>query len=307
MLDFEALKKSSTSSLDALVKEAEKLTKREDNGPDERFWSPAVDKAGNGYAVIRFLPAPAGEDIPWVRVYDHGFQGPGGWYIENSRTTIGEADPVSEHNQMLWNSGIEANKEIVSKGLPGFKGALKRRLKYIANILVVSDKANPENEGKVFLFRFGPKIFAKLQEAMKPQFEDEKPINPFDFWNGADFKLKIRNVENYRNYDKSEFDTPAPIAKKDADIKAIWEAEHSLAAFLAEDNFKSYSDLKARLDRVLGLSNGTQHTSSSHEEVSAPVTRQTAAPSMKEESAPWDSDSDDDDSMSFFKKLSEED
>lgn len=306
MLDFAALKKSSQSSLDSLVKEAEKLTKREDNGPDDRFWTPTVDKAGNGYAVIRFLPAPAGEDIPWVRVYDHGFQGPGGWYIENSLTTIGEDDPVSEHNQMLWNSGIEANKEIVSKGLPGFKGALKRRLKYIANILVVSDKANPENEGKVFLFRFGPKIFAKLQEAMKPQFEDEQAINPFDFWNGADFKLKIRQVEGYRNYDKSEFDAPSPIAKKDEDIKAIWEKEYSLAAFLAQDNFKTYDELKRRLERVLGQGSSQQRQNTS-EEVAPPAHKEMAQPISKEETAPWDGDSDDDDSLSFFKKLSEED
>lgn len=304
MQDFNALKKSSSASLESLVKEAEKLTTRE-SGSDDRFWSPAVDKAGNGFAVIRFLPAPAGEDIPWARIYDHGFQGPGGWYIENSRTTIGEADPVSEHNQLLWNSGIDSNKEIVSKGLPGYKGALKRRLKYIANILVITDKANPENEGKQFLFRFGPKIFTKLQEAMKPQFEDEKPINPFDFWNGADFKLKIRQVEGYRNYDKSEFDKPSPIASSDAEIKAIWEKEYSLAEFTAPSNFKSYEELKTRLARVLGTS-GPQGRQS--EEMAAPTERTVAAPASKEQSAPWEGDDEDgDDSLSFFKKLANDD
>ncbi len=305
MLDFNALKNSSKASLETLVKEAEKLTTRE-SANDDRFWNPAVDKVGNGYAVVRFLPAPAGEDLPWVRVYDHGFQGPGGWYIENSRTTINEPDPVSEHNQMLWNSGIDANKDIVSKGLPGFKGSLKRRQKYISNVLVVSDKANPENEGKVFLYRFGPKIFAKLQEAMKPQFEDEKPINPFDFWYGADFKIKIRQVEGYRNYDKSEFGKPSAIAKTDDDIKALWEKEYSLVSFLAEDNFKPYKELKLRLNRVLAIADTHQMEEKTIKE---PIDRNvTQAGSSKETEAPWSNDSDDsDDSLNFFKKLSEED
>ena len=305
MLDFNALKKSSSASLETLVQEAEKLTKREDRGPDERFWTPAVDKAGNGYAVIRFLPPSQGEDLPWVRIYDHGFQGPGGWYIENSLTTIGLDDPASEYNQMLWNSGIAANKDIVSKGLPGFKGSLKRRMKYIANILVIQDKANPANEGKVFLYRFGPKIFGKLQEAMKPQFEDEQPINPFDFWNGADFKLKIRQVEGYQNYDKSEFDKPSAIAVKDDDIKAIWEKQYPLKAFLDASNFKTYEELKRRHDRVMGTS--TQATIRSQEAASPDVGKTAERPVMKEASTPWENtDGDDDDSLSYFKKLAEE-
>ena len=309
MLDFAALKNSSQASLETLVKEAEKLTSRE-NSNDDRFWEPAVDKAGNGFAVIRFLPAPVGEDLPWVKLYDHGFQGPGGWYIENSLTTIGKDDPVSEHNSMLWNSGVDANKDIVSKGLPGYKGPLKRRMKYISNIMVIKDSANPENEGKVFLFRYGPKIFAKLQEAMKPQFEDEKPMNPFDFWNGADFKLKIRNVEGYRNYDKSEFDSPKALAK-DSELEAIWKAEHSLAEFLDPKNFKSYEELKTRLHRVLGTTADNSVNRKMEDEVaSAPSMKEAAAPnqkSMKEESAPWKDSEVDEDDLDFFKKLADDD
>lgn len=304
MLDFAALKNSSQASLETLVKEAEKLTSRESNN-DDRFWEPTVDKAGNGFAVIRFLPAPVGEDLPWVKLYDHGFQGPGGWYIENSLTTIGQDDPVSEHNSMLWNSGIEANKDIVSKGIPGYKGPLKRRMKYISNIMVIKDAANPENEGKVFLFRYGPKIFAKLQEAMKPQFEDEKPINPFDFWNGADFKLKIRNVEGYRNYDKSEFDSPKALAK-DNELEAIWKSEYSLAEFLDPKNFKSYDELRTRLHRVLGTTGNSSTTRQMEDEqVAAPTMKEAKAPT-KEEVAPWNNDEDEDD-LNFFKKLAEDD
>jgi hypothetical protein len=306
LLDFNALKGASKSSLDTLVKEAEKLNQNE-NKTDDRFWQPEVDKAGNGYAVIRFLPAPKGEDIPWVRVYDHGFQGPGGWYIENSRTTIGESDPVSEHNSTLWNSGLQANKDIVSKGLPGFKGSLKRRVKYFSNILVVEDPSNPKNNGKVFLYRYGPKIFEKLQEAMKPQFADEQAINPFDLWKGSNFKIKIRNVEGYRNYDKSEFSGSSAIYDDDDKLKALWESEYLLGEFIDPKNFKSHAELTTRMMRVLGTA--TSHGASSREEeVSAGAPK--AAKTANAADVPWDdgeSVDTDEDPLSFFKKLAEDD
>lgn len=237
--------RKSSKSFENLMKEVEKVANpQQSNSSDDRFWQPEADKAGNGYAVIRFLPAPQGEDLPWVQIWNHGFQGPTGkWYIENSLTSIGKPDPVSEYNSILWNSGSEADKEIARKQ--------KRRLTYIANILVVKDPTNPQNEGKVFLFKFGKKIFEKIKDIMKPQFEDEDPINPFDPWAGANFKVKIRKVEGYRNYDKSEFETISAISEDDSEIEDIWKKQHSLQAFLAPENFKSYEELKRKLDMVL--------------------------------------------------------
>jgi hypothetical protein len=256
MSSFANLKRS-RNDLDKLTKAIEDTTsptsKEAGSKDDTRLWQPTVDKAGNGMAVIRFLPAPAvdGDDaLPWVRRFDHGFQGPGGWYIENSLTTLGQKDPVSEYNTTLWNSGIEANKEIARKQ--------KRRLHYIANILVVSDPSNPSNEGQIKLFKFGKKIFDKITEAMNPEFADETPINPFDMWEGANFKLKIRNVEGYRNYDKSEFaDKSALLDGDDEKLEALWKKEYSLKEFTEPSNFKSYEVLKAKLDKVLGFDGGS--------------------------------------------------
>jgi hypothetical protein len=222
-MSFASLKKSRNKSLDKLLQESQKLQSSgsNNNNSDDRLWKPEVDKSGNGYAIIRFLPEAAGEDLPWVRMFDHGFQGPGGWYIENSLTTIGQNDPVGEYNSTLWNNGTEAGKEQARKQ--------KRRLSYYANIMVVKDPANPQNEGNVFLYKFGKKIWDKLNESMSPEFEDEDPINPFDFWEGADFKLKIRNVEGYRNYDKSEFDSPSALLDGDDDaLEGIWSVESSV-------------------------------------------------------------------------------
>lgn len=229
-----------------LVSEADKLTKKSsDSYKDDRFWQPEVDKAGNGFAVIRFLPAVDGEDLPWVRMFGHSFQGPGGWYIENSLTTIGENDPVGEANNKLWNSGIESDKEIAR--------VRKRKLSYIANILVVKDELNPQNEGKVFLYKFGKKIFDKICDSMNPEFDDEKPINPFDPWEGADFRLRIRNVAGYRNYDKSEFATPAPLFNgEEASIEKVWKLEYPLKEFTDRSNFKSYEELAKRFRLVVG-------------------------------------------------------
>jgi hypothetical protein len=249
MSSFAKLKKN--RSTEKLMKAIESVQSNAEAGSkdDNRMWQPSVDKAGNGMAVIRFLPAPAvdGDDaLPWVRIFNHGFQGPGGWLIDNCLTTLNEKCPVCEHNSMLWNSGVEANKEIVRKQ--------KRKLSYMANIYVVSDPSNPENEGKVFLFKFGKKIFDKISEAMNPEFADETPVNPFDFWEGANFKLKIRNVEGYRNYDKSEFSDPSALLDGDDDkLEALWKTEYSLKEFLEKSNFKSYDQLKQRLNKALGL------------------------------------------------------
>ena len=298
--DFAALKKSRSNSLSKLVQETTKInTPSEGSSADDRFWQPTVDKAGNGYAVIRFLPEPKGEELPWVRLFNHGFQGPGGaWYIENSLTTFGEKDPVSEYNSSLWNNGTDAGKEQARKQ--------KRRLSYIANIYVVKDPGNPENEGKVFLYKFGKKIFDKLNEAMNPEFEDESPCNPFDFWEGADLKLKIRNVEGYRNYDKSEFDSPSALLDGDDDkLEKVYEGLYSLQDFLDRKNFKSYAELQARLNRVLGLDGSSPQPRTTAEDnvVEAPVAKSAPAPKQASVSV----GDDDDDTLSFFEKLAEED
>ena len=244
-MSFADLKKQSSlgSLTQKLVKEVEKMNTT-GGGADERLWKPELDKTGNGYAVIRFLPSPDGEDIPWAKLYSHAFQGPGGWYIENSLTTTGGKDPVSDYNRELWNSGNEADKDTVRKQ--------KRKLSYYSNIYVVKDQVNPQNEGKVFLFKYGKKIFDKVMEAMQPEFEDETPINPFDFWQGANFKLKIVKKDGYWNYDKSEFDTPSPLLDDDDALEALWKKQYSLTAVTAPDQFKTYDVLEKRLKYVLG-------------------------------------------------------
>lgn len=293
-------KGSSLDKLKRAVEQSQSGGGGEKKGADDRFWSPDVDNAGNGYAVIRFLDTPAvdGEDgLPWVQIWNHGFQGPGGWYIENSLTTLGKADPVSEHNTVLWNSGIEANKEIARKQ--------KRRLSYIANILVVSDAKRPENEGKVFLYKFGKKIFDKINEQLAPQFQDETPLNPFDFWKGANFKIKIRKVEGYRNYDKSEFEGASALFEgDDAKIEKVWKNAYSLKEFVDPKNFKSYDELKAKLNKVLGAGGAAAASAKKiddEEAYSAPVR---SAPAKKV-TAEATSLADDDD-MSYFEQLAAE-
>ena len=244
-MSFADLKKQSSlgSLTQKLVKEVEKMNTT-GGGADERLWKPELDKTGNGYAVIRFLPSPDGEDIPWAKLYSHAFQGPGGWYIENSLTTTGGKDPVSDYNRELWNSGNEADKDTVRKQ--------KRKLSYYSNIYVVRDQVNPQNEGKVFLFKYGKKIFDKVMESMQPEFEDESPINPFDFWQGANFKLKIVKKDGYWNYDKSEFDVVSPLLEDDDALEALWKKQYSLTAVTAPDQFKTYDALEKRLKYVLG-------------------------------------------------------
>ena len=298
-MSFKDLKKQSKlGSLTAkLVKEVEKMNNNGASG-DERTWKLDVDKSGNGYAVIRFLPAPENEDLPFVKLYSHAFQGPGGWYIENSLTSLGQKDPVSEYNTQLWNNGTDAGKETARKQ--------KRKLTYMSNIYVVKDPANPDNEGKVFLFKYGKKIFDKLTAAMQPEFEDEEAIDPFDFWQGANFKLKAKNVAGYRNYDSSEFAAVSPLLDDDDALEGLWKKQYSLAEIVAADQFKSYEDLKKRLEYVLGSKRPTQDPEVFEEDndrgeaeelvtaaVSAPPTTSTV-------------DKDEDDALSYFAKLAEE-
>jgi len=294
-----------TNSLDKLLGAAvqENQPQEKKSYVDERIWKPVMDKTGNGFAIIRFLPAPKGEELPWVKLWNHAFQGPTGqWYIENSLTTINQNDPVSELNSKFWNSGVESDKEIARKQ--------KRKLQYYSNIYVVKDSANPENEGKVFLYRFGKKIFDKIMETMQPAFEDESPINPFDFWEGANFKLKLRKVDGYWNYDKSEFETPSALAEDDAELEAIWKKQYSLSEFTAPSNFKSYDELQTRLNTVLSgtttVGNVTDiQTGQAFDD--SPV--ETIVVDTKEEPAPTvsvTSSDEDDDTMSYFEKLAEE-
>jgi hypothetical protein len=308
-MSFDALKKNRSASLQKLNTQLESISTKSYRDPNEgKMWKPTRDKAGNGFAIIRFLPAANGEEMPFVRIWDHGFQGPTGlWYIENSLTTIGADDPVSEFNSKLWNSGIESDKEQARKQ--------KRRLKYVANVLIVKDSANPDNDGKVFMYQFGKKIFDKLNDMMNPQFEDETPVNPFDFWEGANFRLKIRKFEGYPNYDKSEFDSPSPIDADDSVIEGIWNQQHKLQELVDPKNFKDYNELKAKLHRVLALneepSDPTTAVGDADDDLdlsslgnaatSAPQPTMPAA--MPEMSSTTMSMDDDDEDLSIFKEL----
>jgi hypothetical protein len=304
MSNFANLKKQSKlgSLTEKLVKEVEKMN-NSGGSSDERFWSLTVDKSQNGYAVIRFLPAPDGEDLPFVKLYSHAFQGTGGWLIDSCNTTLNQKCPVCEHNSGLWNSGIDSNKEIARKQ--------KRKLTYISNIYVVKDPANPENEGGVFLYKFGKKIFDKLTAAMQPEFEDEESIDPFDFWKGANFKLKAKNVAGYRNYDSSEFAVPGPLLDDDDALEALWKKQNSLAELVAPSQFKSYEELKTRLDSVLG----TKASRRTDEEVNDEDDYRGSAPSLTEDlrgelnslksSRSVASDDEDFDELSYFAKLAE--
>jgi len=299
-MSFADLKKQSKlgSLTQKLVKEVEKMNNTGGNN-DDRLWKLDVDKGGNGYAVIRFLPAPEGEDLPFVKLYSHAFQGPGGWYIENSLTTLGQKDPVSEYNTTLWNNGTDAGKETARKQ--------KRKLTYVANIYVVKDPTNPENEGGVFLFKFGKKIFDKITAAMQPEFEDEEAIDPFDFWQGANFKLKAKNVAGYRNYDSSEFAAPSALLKDDEALEGLWKKENSLEEFVAADQFKSYDELKKRLEYVLGNKARPVVADESFEDESegrgSAEELVTAAASVTSRSVAVD---DEDDTLSYFSKLAED-
>jgi len=297
-MSFANLKKQSKlgSLTQKLVKEVEKMNNNGGQG-DDRLWKLECDKSGNGYAVIRFLPAPDGEDLPFVKLYSHAFQGPGGWYIENSLTTLGQKDPVSEYNTTLWNNGTDAGKETARKQ--------KRKLTYISNIYVVKDPANPENEGKVFLYKYGKKIFDKLTAAMQPEFEDEEAIDPFDFWQGANFKLKAKNVAGYRNYDSSEFTATTPLLDDDDALEGLWKKEYSLAEIVATDQFKSYDELKTRLSYVLGNKKVTQDVETIDEDGDRGEAEQLVTAAVTSTPTPSSTD-DDDEALSYFAKLAAE-
>jgi hypothetical protein len=308
-VDFQSLKKNRSKSLEKLNEQLTKISSKSYADPNEgKFWKPTRDSAGNGFAIIRFLDSPQGEDMPFVRLWDHGFQGPGGWYIENSLTTIGQPDPVSELNTKLWSVSTD-------DASPEKRQARnqKRRLHYISNVYIVKDSGNPENEGKVFLFKYGKKIWDKLNDLMNPSFEDEKPVNPFDLWEGANFRLKIRVFEGYPNYDKSEFDSPSPLFEDDQEIETAWKKSHSLKELVDPKNFKTYDELKAKMHRVLGITGSdadlrSKAAGSADEDIyeeldlskSVPPKKEAAAPSMKEEIP----SADDDDDLEFFRNLS---
>lgn len=293
-MSFDALKKKSNNT-DALIQKLSAMDETKNSYKDDRFWRPAVDDAGTGQAIIRFLPEAPGEDVPFVLYYSHGFQGPGGWYIENSRTTLGEKDPVSEMNTRLWNSGDQTKKDMVSQ-------KFKRKKNYVSNVLVIDDPAAPENNGKVFLFRYGTKIYQKIQDAMKPEFADEDPIVPFDFWKGANFRIRIRKVAGYLNYDKSEFDSPSELFDGDDDrLKKIWDSEYGLNEFVDPSNYKSYDELKQRLDIVLGST--AVSTTAETTRLEPKPAEESVSVSEETTSAP----SEEEDAMSYFERLASED
>ena len=295
-MSFADLKRKSQSNFDFLQKELTKSTK--EGGADERIWKPALDKSGNGYAVVRFLPAPDGESLPWAKVYSHAFQGPGGWLIDNCLTTNGDQCPICAANNKLWNSGVESDKEIARNR--------KRKLSYYSNIYVVKDTANPDNEGRVFLYKYGKKIHDKVIAAMQPEFQDETPVNVFDFWEGANFKLKIKTVGGYWNYDKSEFAAPSALSADDEEMESLWQQAYSLESHTSADQFKSYTELENRMSMVLGTSKPSAPSFESEEyepaviDVSAPVSSSTPDFNSPDITS---SSNDDDDALSYFAKL----
>ena len=306
-MSFSNMKKSSGDTSN-LMEELNKIaTGDKASFKDDRFWKPERDKSDNGFAVIRFLPPVDGEDTPWVRMFSHGFKGKGGWYIENCPTTIGRKCPLCEANSELWNSGLESDKDIARQR--------KRRLNYISNIMVISDPKNPENEGKVFLYKFGKKIFDKIMESLQPEFQDEEAVNPFDFWKGANFKLKIRKVAGFINYDKSEFDISTPLLDgDDGKLEEIWNKQYPLQPLIGDDQFKSYDELKARLMSVLGsgrsIPASAEAVSEKSTQTTSEPTSESAFGNMKSESEASSDSSEssfeEDDAMSYFEKLANE-
>jgi len=297
-MGFSDLKKQSRTSIDQLVKRLEEDSNKKDY-KDDRFWRPELDKSKNGFAIIRFLPSVEGEDIPWTKLYSHAFQGPGGWYIENSLTSLNQKDPISEMNTMLWNSGTDSDKDLARNR--------KRKLNYISNIYIVSDPANPQNEGKVFLFKYGSKIFEKIQEAMQPEFKDEEALDPFNFWNGANFKLKIRQVGGFVNYDKSEFDSTTSLMNgDDAKLEKIWKSQYPLKTFIDPSNFKSYDELKQKLQDVLkGDVRGKAPAARTADQIEDEDFVK-KSPSIKSKPQVEEAIDEETDALDYFKRLAEE-
>ena len=299
-MGFKDLKKRSQDNISRLTDELNKMNKGAESYKDDRIWKPELDQASNGFAVIRFLPPVEGEDVPWVRIFSHGFQGKGGWFIENCPTTIGGKCPLCESNGELWNSGVEDDKNVARDR--------KRKLSYFSNILVVSDPKNPQNEGKIFLFKYGKKIFDKIMEKIQPEFVDESPVNVFDFWKGADFKLKIRKVAGYVNYDKSEFDTPQPVlGGDDKKLEELWSKQYKLQDFLKPENFKTYEELSAKLNGVLNGSSKKKAEDVEGEDFIAfdkkVETKSVSPKSTKMPEKKMDEDVEEEDAMSYFEKL----
>lgn len=304
---FAQLKKNRTKQFDKLSTAAEEMNKKGGYEADDRYWRPTADKAGNGTAILRFLPAPPGEDVPFVRYWDHGFEGPGGWYIEKSLTTLGQDDPASDFNSKLWNSTKDDNSPSRVQARNQ-----KRRLHYVSNIYVISDPANPDNNGKVFLYEYGKKIFDKLNDKMHPRFEGETPVNPFDLWEGCTFRMKFYKSDGQRTYEASTFDEPSPLFEDDGQLEAIWNSEHLLQPIIDPKEFKSYAELQARLNRVLGISGETIPQSSAADRPAespawTPPANDQSTPPVSEGKTPTPSDGEDDDnSLDFFKKLANE-
>ena len=300
-MDINTLRKMRSTNFAKISGEFEKIANPQSDTKsyqDDRFWKLEADKAGNGTATIRFLPTAEGDELPWVKIFSHGFQGPTGkWYIENSLTTIGENDPVGELNSRLWNTGNEADKETARKQ--------KRKLSYVANVLIVSDPKHPENEGKVKLFKFGKKIFDKIMDKARPTFEDETPVNVFDLWAGADFKLRMRKVDGYPNYDQSAFQEPSAITEDEDEMLSIVNSQHKLSEFLDRKNFKTYEELSRKLASVLeGGTAAPSAASLSEDEDEQPRSVKATAPKAKVTVS--SSDDNDDEAMSFFKKIAME-
>ena len=293
-MSFADLKRKSQSNFEFLQKELEKSSTT--NGADERLWKPELDASGNGYAVVRFLPAPEGESVPWAKLYTHAFKGTGGWLIDNCPTTNGDKCPVCAGNTKLWNSGHESDKSVARDR--------KRKLSYYSNIYVVNDPKNPDNNGKVFLFKYGKKIHDKILAAMQPEFQDETPVNVFDLWEGANFKIKIRTIGGYWNYDASEFSSPAVLSSDDDEMEAIWKQAYSLEAFVAPSEFKSYDDLETRMNSVLGAAPATRQVQQEEYQDPAPVATSTQ---QRDVDLPSFKSDEDDDALSYFARLAEED
>lgn len=237
--DFKKNKGNFLETLNQKIKESNTTFE-----PDARYFQVTKDKAGNGVALVRFLP---GKDTPWVRYWSHSFEYNGGWYIENSRTSLKEDDPVSEYNKLLWDSGKEEYKEFVS-----LKPGTKRKLNYVSNIYVIEDPANPENNGKVFLYQYGAKIYDKIKALMQPSIKTLPPVNPFNPFDGANLQIIIKKVAGYPNYDDTKFIQEGSKLGNDDEIEKIYNQQYDLEDILKESNFKPYEKLKARLIKVLG-------------------------------------------------------
>ncbi len=310
---FSSFKKSESENFDKLRDQLNK-TKNGDRQNDDRFWQPDRGKDGNDYCVLRFLPAPPNEEVPYVKTLSYGFKGPGGWYIENSRGTIGEDDdPVDKMRRALYATGTEADKKIAQK--------YSRRTNFISNIEIIDYPKHPEMNGKQFLYRYGKKIFDKINDCYNPKFPDEPKFNPFNFWEGADFVLKVTTQDDFPNYDKSEFKTPAPHrGGGDAELEAIWKNLYSLQAFIDPSQYKPAKDLQKRLNKVLGLDTELPEpekeepketsfkTDSSRfdkaevpgtQEVTAAKVAATNAEHKAKDSPPWAGDADDE--LDYFK------